>query len=284
MAKRFTDTEKYKDPWFRGLSPRLKALFYFMCDDCNHAGIWKENFDMFEFFFKIKITHEDMVEFGEKVRRINSDTYFITSFVKFQYGLLNDANKAHVGVLKSLNYNNIQTSPFLAPLKPLPSPCQGAQDKEQEQDMELDKEKEKKEFKTNSAPIAERKIEGCKDFSASYEMVRNLFNELVSGKGSVKPEHGFFMSPKIQDKFLEILGHEYFTKLENWKTYFETISTSDFLLGISDKPNAFKVSFLWVLDVDNAQPIMSGQYDNSGTKGELEYQRSIDELSKKYQE
>lgn len=142
MAKRFTDTEKYKDPWFRRLPPKLKTLFYFMCDDCNHAGVWKENFDMFEMFFKIKVTHDDMKEFGEKIVRLDNDTYFLTSFIKFQYGTLNKANNAHQGVIKSLNYNNIEISPYLAPAKPLPSPCLGAQDKEQDKDMDMDKEQE----------------------------------------------------------------------------------------------------------------------------------------------
>lgn len=119
MAKRFTDSEKYKDPWFRRLRPPLKMLFQFMCDDCNHAGIWKENFDSFESYYKISLTHDDMKDFGERVSRIDEDTYLIKSFVKFQYGTLNPNNNAHLGVIKAMQYSGVDVSPYLAPSEPL---------------------------------------------------------------------------------------------------------------------------------------------------------------------
>lgn len=281
--KRFTDAEKYGDPWFTDLNAKMKSVYLYILDTCDCAGVWKSNFKMIKTHWEISVTHEDMLCLAPKVERISSENYLVLNFIRFQYGdNLNLNSNITKGILKSIEYNNIQSKGLIRVDQGLGKGSPRGKDKDKSMDMDKDMDKER--TNTNSAPIAERKIEGCKDFSASYEMVRILFNELVSGKGSVKPEHGFFMSPKIQDKFLEILGHEYFTKIENWRTYFETISTSDFLLGIGDKPNSFKVSFLWVLDINNAQPIMSGQYDNSGTKGELEYQRSIDELSKKYQE
>ena len=119
MAKRFTDTEKYKDPWFRRLEPKIKILFLFMCDDCNHAGIWKENFDLFKLMYGFDVTHEDMLKLGDKVLRINEETYLIQSFIKFQYGNLNPNNKAHYGVIRALNYLGIDYQQYIAPLKEL---------------------------------------------------------------------------------------------------------------------------------------------------------------------
>jgi len=107
MAKRFTDTEKYKDPWFRRLTPKAKILFQFICDDCNHGGIWKENFETFKFYYNITVTHKTMKEFGDKVHRIDNDTYLIRSFIKFQYGKLNPSNKAHLGAIRALHYAGI---------------------------------------------------------------------------------------------------------------------------------------------------------------------------------
>lgn len=124
MAKRFTDTEKYKDPWFRKLSPKHKILFLFMCDDCNHAGIWKENFDAFNIYYGMQADHKDMKAYGDKVIKVDSDTYLIKSFIKFQYGNLNPQNKAHFGVIRALTYANIDYSEYVAPLKPLPR-CTG---------------------------------------------------------------------------------------------------------------------------------------------------------------
>lgn len=119
MAKRFTDTEKYKDPWFRKLKPELKMLFLFICDDCNHAGIWKENFDSFELFYGKKMTHEDMKGFGDKILRLNEDTYYIKGFIKFQYGILYENNSAHLGVIKQLVAYNID---YLEQIQEKPNP------------------------------------------------------------------------------------------------------------------------------------------------------------------
>jgi hypothetical protein len=122
MAKRFTDTEKYKDPWFRKLSPTSKVLFLFMCDDCNHAGIWKENLETFNFIFKMSASKEEIDSMGDKVIKVSPETYLIHSFIKFQYGKLNPENKAHLGVIRALSYIDIDYTPYLAPSKELHSP------------------------------------------------------------------------------------------------------------------------------------------------------------------
>lgn len=121
MAKRFTDTEKYKDPWFRRLKPELKTLFLFMCDDCNHAGVWKENLDTFNFIYKTNVQSQEIDTMGDKVQKINDDTYLLHSFIKFQYGDLNPENKAHFGVIRALQYAGVDYTPYLAPSKQLPS-------------------------------------------------------------------------------------------------------------------------------------------------------------------
>jgi hypothetical protein len=122
MPKRFTDSDKYKDPWFRKLTPKCKILFQFMCDDCNHAGIWKENLETFNFIYKMDATSKDITMLGDKVIKINDETYLIQSFIKFQYGKLNPQNKAHLGVIRALSYASIDYTPYLAPSKDLDSP------------------------------------------------------------------------------------------------------------------------------------------------------------------
>lgn len=97
-------------------------LFLFMCDDCNHAGIWKENFDLFKLYYGFSVGHSDMHLFGDKVARISDDTYLLQNFIKFQYGNLNPANKAHLGVIRALTYAGVDYHDYEAPLKPLGSP------------------------------------------------------------------------------------------------------------------------------------------------------------------
>mgnify|MGYP000865790415 CR=1 FL=1 len=121
MAKRFTDSDKHKDPWFRKLRADLKMLFLFICDDCNHAGVWKENVQLFNVIYGQSVSVDDLVLLEEKLTKIDDETYFLTSFIKFQYGSLRTTNKAHVGVIRALNYAGISYLQYLEP-KPLASP------------------------------------------------------------------------------------------------------------------------------------------------------------------
>lgn len=41
--KRFSETEKWDDPWFQGLPPPAKLLFLFIIDRCNNAGFMEIN-------------------------------------------------------------------------------------------------------------------------------------------------------------------------------------------------------------------------------------------------
>ena len=39
MAKRFTDTDKWKKGFIRNLPTKYKLLWLYILDDCNHAGV-----------------------------------------------------------------------------------------------------------------------------------------------------------------------------------------------------------------------------------------------------
>lgn len=120
MPKRFTDTEKWKDPWFCSLSPEQKLFWYYLLDNCDHAGIWKVNWPMVQFLVGQVDELEILAKFSTRIQIINPEKWFIAKFITFQQpGGLNPANKAHTGIIKILKTNNINLSPFLAPSKGL---------------------------------------------------------------------------------------------------------------------------------------------------------------------
>ena len=140
MPKRFTDTDKWKKPFIRGLQGAYKLLWLYICDDCDHAGVWQVDIEVAQLRIGEKISEREALKaFGEKVRVLDGGAkWFIPSFIEFQYPSgLNPANKAHGGIIQILKkYNLIE-----APSKPLTSPLQGAKD------MDMDKDKDKEQGK-----------------------------------------------------------------------------------------------------------------------------------------
>lgn len=108
MSKRFTDSEKFRDTWYRKLTPTQKCMWEYMISECNIAGILNFDLDAMSFHIGAKITEKDLVPFENKIIFIKSDVVFIPSFVIFQNGRkLNTAIGTHRAIIKLLEENNI---------------------------------------------------------------------------------------------------------------------------------------------------------------------------------
>jgi len=139
MPKRFTDTEKWKKPFIRGLDGAYKLLWMYILDDCDHAGIWQVDFEV----ARIR-TGEPGLDyekakaiFGDRIVAIDKFKWFVPDFISFQYGELKDSNRMHVSVISILNKHNLHKP------KGHTSPLQGAKDKEQDKDKVMEQVKEK---------------------------------------------------------------------------------------------------------------------------------------------
>lgn len=139
MAKRFTDTEKWKKPFVRGLQTPYKMLWMFMLDECDHAGIFIPDWDIIEIYLGHRFERENVLEtFGSNVIDLENGYWFIPDFITFQYGQLNKKNRVHASVINRLNQFDIDID-----IKPLRSPLEGLKDKYMEKEKDLDKDKEK---------------------------------------------------------------------------------------------------------------------------------------------
>jgi hypothetical protein len=107
MAKRFTDTEKWKDDWFLSLSNDYRIVWQWLLDNCNHAGICKPSINLLNMMCNTKITDEVLFEvFKDRLLNFNS-FWFIPKFLKFQYGSLNSKKPAVISVIKELVKHNL---------------------------------------------------------------------------------------------------------------------------------------------------------------------------------
>lgn len=109
MAKRFSDTDKWKKPFIRGLQGPYKLLWFYILDDCDHAGIWHVDFEVAEIRIGEKIEKKKAEEFFlDKIEVLNNGSkWFIKDFIDFQYGELKDNNRLHVSVINLLQKNKV---------------------------------------------------------------------------------------------------------------------------------------------------------------------------------
>jgi hypothetical protein len=138
MAKRFTDSEKWKKPFIKKLPMQYKLLWFYLLDDCNHAGVWQVDLEIALEIASLRIGYnlnlKDCINaLNEKIKVFdNGEKWFIKDFVEFQYGELNEKNRAHNSVITVLKKYNL-----LSLNKPLVSPLQEAKDKDKDKDKEV---------------------------------------------------------------------------------------------------------------------------------------------------
>lgn len=134
MSKRFTDTDKWKKEFIKGLDAPKKLLWLYILDDCDHAGIWHVELDIARIRLGIQLpTEQEIIKsFSANIFVFDDGKkWFIPDFVRFQYGELNPQNRAHNSVIKRLNDYNLNSQ-----IKPLTSPLQGAKDKDKDKDKD----------------------------------------------------------------------------------------------------------------------------------------------------
>ena len=144
VAKRFTDTEKWKKRWFRELGSKLRDVRQFILDDCDLAGIWEIDLPRLSYNIGEAIALEDIKKaFKDDLQLLSDgDSIHVPAFIEFQYGTLVTTNNAHRAVIKRLRSKGV-SSPWSAPDQPLTSPSRGAQDKDKDKDKDQDQEKDK---------------------------------------------------------------------------------------------------------------------------------------------
>lgn len=194
MAKRFTDTEKWKDAWFMDLPSKYKLFWIYLLDECDNAGIWKVNFRVASFYIGEHLEVSEVKRIlKDRIFFISEEYWYITKFIKYQYKVdkeqLNPKNKAHLSVINKLKEHAL--------FKPLVSPYQGVQDKDKEKDKEvyyytkkqffqdwnkIRKERLKKDSFLNSLTFSDN--QNLTEISKSYtrEQIRNALHGLFAQK------------------------------------------------------------------------------------------------------
>ncbi len=155
MAKRYTDTDKWKKMWFRKLKNDHKVFWMYLLDQCDHAGIWEVDFDLASYFCNgIKETEIRDTFIKQYHEFDDGKRWFLKDFIEFQYRELDGSNRVHKSVITLLKRHGLY--------KGLISPLQEAKDKDKDKalDKVKDKDKDKREnSKKNQLEIIESELD-----------------------------------------------------------------------------------------------------------------------------
>jgi hypothetical protein len=107
MAKRFTETTIWDDDWFYELSPEYKLFWFYIKDNCDHAGVWKPKTRAFKAATDVEIDLNKALEYYNlnktRIRVLKNGYWFIEDFFSFQYTKrykqLNVNNRVHKSIL-----------------------------------------------------------------------------------------------------------------------------------------------------------------------------------------
>ena len=134
MAKRFMDNSIFEKQWFRELPVRLKIVWFYLINKCDHAGILNDlDVGLLSYQIGDNYTINEILEaFNDNIEQIGENKFYLTKFCKFQYGELNPNVKVHKSVIKLLDKHNIE----------LDNPLVSVKDKDKDKGKDINTKKE----------------------------------------------------------------------------------------------------------------------------------------------
>jgi|TARA_R110002033_G_scaffold81364_5_gene132194 hypothetical protein len=141
VAKRFIDTGLFRKKWIRQLDPNMKLFWIYLLTDCDHAGIWDVDVERASFQLKVELDESEILNtFNRKIVPFKPGKWFVPKFIVYQYGELNESNRAHNSVIKILTKYKLY--------KGLTRGLQGPMDMDKDMDKVKDKEGKKEQLET----------------------------------------------------------------------------------------------------------------------------------------
>lgn len=107
-VKRFTDTNKWSDPWFRRLSSPAKQLWTYLCDHCDPVGMVEIDLGLASQDCGQTISKANIEELGDRLELIVSNRYILPKFINFQYGELSPQCPPHKSVIRLIETHNLK--------------------------------------------------------------------------------------------------------------------------------------------------------------------------------
>jgi hypothetical protein len=211
MSKRFTDTNKFDDPWFCNLSKDAKLVWEFILAKCDNAGVWEPNFRIGTACLGEVDWDACLTELGDRIIVLTNGRWWAWKFVAFQYGQLSEACKPHQNVIRLLRQHGLlerlfelQSKGYPTEAKEYPKGIHTLQekDKDKEEDKEEDKGLGSAEGKVAPQPPSEPEVEPVpkRDLTAEAQAIYDAYPRKVG-----KPEGLKAIRRQLSSHSLEFL-------------------------------------------------------------------------------
>lgn len=219
MSKRFTETNIWNEDWFLEMPKNYKLLYFFVKDNCDHAGIWRPNVRLFEAMIEDKVDLKKAFEYfnngKERIYILDCGKWFIIDFFVFQYGCtFNPLNRVHKSIENIYNQLNIN----LTSIRGLKDLKDGVKDKDK------DKDKDKEEISIVYSIFYDKEILLSNNDVNYTNFIKVLFGEnslakrldrVLKMQDQVTFEQ-FKVIYNYREKYKVSIG-EYLVRMENWK-------------------------------------------------------------------
>jgi len=222
QMKIFTDTEKWDDKWFRGLSPATKLVYLYICDRSDHAGVWEFDEELLRLHTRIKNVNEKiwLHELSPKVIKLPNGKWWIKNYISFQNPRgISKKFKHCAPIFRSLEKNNVTLT-----------------SKDCEVEI-IEEEKDSFDYK-NIQEAWNRKVGNTKNLGGKLSRVPSVNKMTEPRKRAIRSA--------IKD------GVDIYS-------LFTEVGNSNFLSGVVAD---FVATFDWVMKPQNIIKIMEGNYKN----------------------
>ena len=182
MAKRFTDTNKWRKAWYRKFGSEKRDLWNYLHDNCDHAGLFEIDLEAMTFDLGFEITIDMIKEvLRDKYMMVGEDKIFLHDFIEFQYGELREDCKPHAAVIKMLKKEAVWEGYVYS------------------MDTVMDKDKEKDQDKDKDPPVEK--------FEPDLEAIYKLYPRKEGKAQGLKKLKADIKTPELEQKCLLALNN-----------------------------------------------------------------------------
>ena len=107
------------------MDPKLRLAHEWLWQNCDCAGVWEMDADMFRFEVGYKLDVHGLLTACPWVQQLSSGALFFTEFIRVNYGVLKDGYNPHKPVFRSLVANGIEPLTLSESARPFVTPVFG---------------------------------------------------------------------------------------------------------------------------------------------------------------